>query len=753
MKIFGKVIAVILVCVIAAGALAACKGDKDKEIIGTVNGEVMPEGLFINNFSTVMFDAAQSEETGIDFDLEGEELYNEVKNKQKDGKSYYDIFIDEALEESRKFMIQYQIFSSREGWPSESDIDEIKSTTESYLEQMLIYYGSYIGASNKQELAQLGYGMTYDDLFEYFVLTSTLAQYKGQLQDEITPTDEDLEAFYADNEEDFKTVVVRHSLLLTEDMDDDEKAEVLEHAEELVKKYNDGEITFDDIMKETDDLDNSGKPNSDGYYTVQKDSGFVKNFEDWALARTEASDEIEIVETEFGYHIMICTEIKDLEDEDFRDVIEEAYKEIAVEDQAEEDIKDYLDNSDYEIKNLNRDYVDKIVKRTFTGDFSDVDDNSSETESPATPTAKPEYKDEEADSTVIAKFGDQDVLKAYYVQFFSQGISEALADYDFSDAGETEKEFYEALNKAVLEEYEDGKTYLEYAKERGFELLTSFLATKKMAEEAGETMSDEDIASLLEELDYNIDMMLQYYGTSYGVSTRDDLMKAMMSVNVNDYKNVYIDQTFVSNYANSIIKDMKPDGDALAAYVAEHIEDYRAVTVRRISRSILNSDGEALSDEEQADILAFMELLKTKYENGDSAEALAAGYSQSTDALKSNGLVDLWNTSTTVPQEVLDWAFSETNLGAATIIKTDYSYEFIVIEGFTDNKETKGIVADDSYASAKLIQSELETGFKNDAFDASIQKYIADNGLTLTDINEDVVNDVVTDYLTYTEKD
>lgn len=753
MKKFGKMIAVTLACVIAVGTFASCKDkDKEKETIGTVNGVTISDGVFLNNFSTEMYEATLDDSIDIDFtNLEGEKLYNEVKNKKKDGKSYYDIFIDQALEETRKFMIQYQVLSSKDEWPSESDISDIESKIKSNLDQMLAYYGTTFEASTVQEFAQKAYGMTYDNLVDYFVLTGTLDQYKAALLEKVSVSDEDLEAFYSANPDDYKSVTVRHSLLLTEKMDDDEKAEVLAHAEELVKKYNDGEITFDDIMEESEDVNSStGKPNNDGYYSVQKDSGFVKNFEEWALSRTEPSDDIEIVETEYGYHIMICTEIKGIEDESVKSAVETGYRIETVENQTAKETEGYFDNKDYEIKNLNRAYVDKIAKRTFTGDFSDVEDSTSgSSASPATPTPVPEYNDEEADATVIAKFGDQSVLKAYFVQFFSQGMNEALEGYDLSDAGSTDKELYEALNKAVLEEYKDGKTRLEYAKERGLELLTSFLATKKMAEEAGKTLSDKDKASLLEELDYNIDMMLQYYGASYKVSTRDELIKMMMSVNVNDYKNIYLDQTFVSDYANGVISDMKPKDEDLAAFFEEHKGDYKIVTIRRISRSIKNTDGKLMTEEEQADILGLLELLKTKYENGDSSEAIAVGYSQASDVISTNGLVDLLETSASVPKEVVDWAFKQTDLGAAVIIKTDSSYEFVIIEGFTDYLETKGIVANKDYVNAEVIQSQLESAYKNEAFDASVQKYIKDNGLALTNIDESVVDAVVKDYLTY----
>lgn len=74
--------------------------------------------------------------------------------------------------------------------------------------------------------------------------------------------------------------------ILTEDMDEEEKAEAYEAVQELVERYNAGEITFDDLLEESDDVNSStGEPNNDGYYTVQKDSSFVQSFKDWRWRR------------------------------------------------------------------------------------------------------------------------------------------------------------------------------------------------------------------------------------------------------------------------------------------------------------------------------------------------------------------------------------------------------------------------------------------------------------------------------------
>ena len=748
MKKHTKRIALVLSCVMIFALLAGCK--KSESIIGKVNGSVIPDGLFINSFSTTVYEAQTAGDTDIDFELEGEALYEEIRGKEKDGTSYYDIFVEDALETAREFMIQYELYSQKEEWPSESEIEDLKTSADSYFSYMLSYLGTSLGVSTVEDLAEVAYGMTYDDLMEYYTMSGALENYKAALEESVNPTDDELAEFYADHEEDYRTVEVRHSLILTEDMDEEEKAEAYEAVQELVERYNAGEITFDDLLEESDDVNSStGEPNNDGYYTVQKDSSFVQSFKDWALAQTAPSDTVEIVESEYGYHIMQCTAILDLTDETVKETVESAYKMQLVENQIEEETRPYLENKDYEIKDLNEEYIEKIVKRSFTGDFSDTDDSTASPSATAEPTPKPEYNDAAADETKVADYNGEAVLKAYYVQFFSQAMNEIFTGYDFSEAGDSEEKFYEILNEAVLEEYRDGKTYLEYAKEYGLELLLDFLALKDMATEAGEAVSEEERTAELEELDSQIDTMLEYYATAYNVSTRDELMQLLVGVNVNDYKPVYIDQLFVSEYANEVIEEMEPEDEALKAFYEKNPDDYRIVTIRHISKSLLDEEGNALSETEQAEVLRLMEALQSKLENGDSAEALVTGYSDASDASYSAGLLDLQKSSASIAQEVIDWAFAQNEIGAISLIKTDSSYELVIIEGLTNYSESSGTVASSTYTSTETVVASVTSAYKNEAFDESVQAYVAEHNLTLTDVQSEVVDQVAEEFLTY----
>ena len=194
---------------------------------------------------------------------------------------------------------------------------------------------------------------------------------------------------------------------------------------------------------------------------------------------------------------------------------------------------------------------------------------------------------------------------------------------------------------------------------------------------------------------------------------------------------------------------MEPEDEALKAFYEKNPDDYRIVTIRHISKSLLDEEGNALSETEQAEVLRLMEALQSKLENGDSAEALVMGYSDASDASYSAGLLDLQKSSASIAQEVIDWAFAQNEIGAISLIKTDSSYELVIIEGLTNYSESSGTVASSTYTSTETVVASVTSAYKNEAFDESVQAYVAEHNLTLTDVQSEVVDQVAEEFLTY----
>lgn len=116
---------------------------------------------------------------------------------------------------------------------------------------------------------------------------------------------------------------VRH-LLVEWEIDKDKKEPSQEQkdaakaeAEKLLNTFREGdqsEEAFIALLKtNSDDKDaTTGAVNNEGLYSgITPDSGYVQAFKDWATADHEKGD-VEIIETEYGYHIMYYVEAAEL---------------------------------------------------------------------------------------------------------------------------------------------------------------------------------------------------------------------------------------------------------------------------------------------------------------------------------------------------------------------------------------------------------------------------------------------------------
>lgn len=89
---------------------------------------------------------------------------------------------------------------------------------------------------------------------------------------------------------------------------DAQKAEVKAKAEKVLALYleNPTEENFVNLTKEhTEDVDADGNPNNGGLYEgVTASSNYVESFLNWSIDEKRKAGDTEIIETEYGYHIM-----------------------------------------------------------------------------------------------------------------------------------------------------------------------------------------------------------------------------------------------------------------------------------------------------------------------------------------------------------------------------------------------------------------------------------------------------------------
>lgn len=135
---------------------------------------------------------------------------------------------------------------------------------------------------------------------------------------------------------------------------DEEKAKAKAEAEKLLAQYKEGEMTeeaFIELVKKNSD---DSSASSGGLFSdVTPDSGYVKPFSDWATAEHKPGD-VDIIETEFGYHIMYYVEANEL---NYRDLLIKNDLMQADYEAWEEEVMKGVTATEGNMKYVNRDYT------------------------------------------------------------------------------------------------------------------------------------------------------------------------------------------------------------------------------------------------------------------------------------------------------------------------------------------------------------------------------------------------------------
>ena len=121
--------------------------------------------------------------------------------------------------------------------------------------------------------------------------------------------DEDIVNYYNENDGTFNNARKSSHILFSVNKDGSNKEEQRAAAEDVLKKINSGEISFEDAAKEYSD-DGSGKDG--GNVGWDRLTTFVPEYQD-ALSKLGAGEVSGIVESQYGYHIIMCTETFNLD--------------------------------------------------------------------------------------------------------------------------------------------------------------------------------------------------------------------------------------------------------------------------------------------------------------------------------------------------------------------------------------------------------------------------------------------------------
>ncbi len=169
----------------------------------------------------------------------------------------------------------------------------------------------------------VGPGSSVENYTQYLEMYYQGYTYFEDLYNKMEPTQEELEAFFDAHAEDYaasgitkdtNTVDVRHVLIMpegassanirTETFSDEAWAWAEAKAQELLDGWKAGEATEDTFAQLANENSSDSDGTDGGLYTGVTQGQMVETFDAWCFDEARQYGDVDIVKTEFGYHIM-----------------------------------------------------------------------------------------------------------------------------------------------------------------------------------------------------------------------------------------------------------------------------------------------------------------------------------------------------------------------------------------------------------------------------------------------------------------
>ena len=232
---------------------------------------------------------------------------------QESGLSWQQYFVGIALTTWQRYQT-LSVLAQEEGFQLTEDQNKYLEQLPGTLQEMAALYGF----ETAEELVQadMGGGATAAAYIEYMTDYYTGLEFFNAKYDQLVPTQEELEAYYAENEATFtesgvtkdsgNQVDVRHVLLQPADDTQEAKDACYAEAQALLEQWKTEDGTEEGFAQLANTHSKDGGSNTTGglYQGITAQTNFVENFLNWCMEPARQIGDTGIVETEHGYHIM-----------------------------------------------------------------------------------------------------------------------------------------------------------------------------------------------------------------------------------------------------------------------------------------------------------------------------------------------------------------------------------------------------------------------------------------------------------------
>jgi len=161
------------------------------------------------------------------------------------------------------------------------------------------------GEGIEERLSEEGIG---NDTLEFFFNAQFYTKrFMDDIDKEDPVTDDQIETYYNDNKDTLSSpaqIRARHILVQDDQLSEEGRTSI----EAIKTKIENGDATFEEMAEEYNS-DATAEVGGDlGWFS--QDGSMVKEFEDAAFALEEKGDMSDVVETQFGYHLILLTDKK-----------------------------------------------------------------------------------------------------------------------------------------------------------------------------------------------------------------------------------------------------------------------------------------------------------------------------------------------------------------------------------------------------------------------------------------------------------
>lgn len=203
------------------------------------------------------------------------------------------------------------------------------------MEETLNSTAQQYGFASAEEMLRNDFGstVTLED-YKVFIRTMMMGNhYYTDMQEKMMPSDEDVDKYYKDHEEDLTSqgilqdgkpysVTVRHILISPEGDPTGEDGAysqeqidaVRAEAQEILDAWKAGEATEESFAAlATEKTDDPGSASNGGLYEDFTMGKMIKPFEDWSFDTARKQGDTDLVETDYGVHVMYFVSASEME--------------------------------------------------------------------------------------------------------------------------------------------------------------------------------------------------------------------------------------------------------------------------------------------------------------------------------------------------------------------------------------------------------------------------------------------------------